>query len=167
MPNRPPASDPSHQRHTTADGREIPRSVRWSVALVWAIVALSVLNVLLTFVFMDDLVAAAMHSGAAGLTEETARSSITFNGVFGLLFAVLWVMLGVLVRRGTSWARVALTVLAVIGIVFGLMALSLGLQRTEFVLIGVATLVLQAALVYCLWQRDSGRYLRSRPRPTY
>jgi hypothetical protein len=69
------------------------------------------------------------------------------------------------VRRGTGWARVALTVLAVIGIVFGLMALSVGTQRTEFVAVGLVTLVLQATLVYCLWQRDSSRYLKP-PRST-
>ena len=143
-----------------------PASIRRAVALVWAVVAVSVLNVLLTFVYIDDLVAAAMASGAAGLTEETARQSITVNGVFGLLFAVLWVMLGVLVRRGTGWARVALTALAVIGIVFGLMALSVGAQRTEFVAVGVVTLVLQAALVYFLWQRDSSRYLKPPPPST-
>jgi hypothetical protein len=159
------SSGPADRSNTPPRG-ELPASIRRSVALVWAIVALSVLNVLLTFVFLDELAAAAVRSGTPGLTEESARSSITFNGVFGLLFAVLWVMLGVLVRRGTGWARVALTVLAVIGIVFGLMALSLGVQRTEFVLIGVATLVLQAALVYFLWRRDSNSYLRSRRRPT-
>jgi hypothetical protein len=142
-----------------------PVSIRRSVALVCAIVALSVLNVLLTFVFIDQLVAAAIRSGQ-GLTEASARSSIAFNGVFGLLFAVLWLMLGRLVRRGTAWARVALTVLAVIGIVFGLMSLSLGLQRTEFVLVGVATLVLQAVLVYFLWRGDASRYLKSGPQPT-
>jgi hypothetical protein len=142
-----------------------PASIRRAVALVWAVVAVSVLNVLLTLVFIDDLVTAAMASGVAGLTEEAARRSITVNGVFGLLFAVLWVMLGVLVRRGTGWARVALTVLAVIGIVFGLMALSVGTQRTEFVAVGLVTLVLQATLVYYLWQRDSSRYLKP-PRST-
>lgn len=167
MVKEPPPSGSAADRPDAPAGGGPPPSIRRSVALVWAVVAMSVLNVLLTFLFIDDLVAAAMRSGSAGLEQETARQSITFNGVFGLLFAVLWVMLGVLVRRGTGWARIALTALAVIGIVFGVMALSVGLQRTEFVVVGVVTLVLQVALVYCLWQRDSSRYLRSPPPATH
>jgi hypothetical protein len=145
--------------------QDAPASIRRSVALVWAVVAMSVLNVLLTFVLIDDLVSGAMQSGAAGLTEDTARRGVVLNGVLGLLFAGLWVVLARLLGRGVGWARVALTVLAGIGVLFGLVGLSLAAQPTPFLVVGVVTLVLEVALLFFLWQRDASAFIRSRRDP--
>lgn len=165
MSDDQPMSAPTPEPHGPRDGRAVPSSIRKSVALVWAIVALSVLNALLTLVLLDDLVAGALESQAGGLTEQSARTSAIFGAVFGLVFAALWVMLAVLLRRGVNWARLVLTVLAAIGVVFGLFGLTLGSTPPVFLAVGVVTLVLEAALLYFLWQRDSSAYLK--PRPTY
>lgn len=151
------------RRHPAA---EPPPSVRTAVTLVWAIVGVSVVNALLTFAFVDDIVAATVEAAGAGdLSEEAIRASIIVSGLFALIvFGVLWVVLAIFLRRGANWARIVLTVLAGIGVVFGLLGLATGGQPALFMATGLITLVLQIALLFYLWQKDSTAYLKPQPR---
>lgn len=159
---QPMSAPPPDQPGAEARG-EPPSSIRTSVNLVWAVVAMSVLNALLTFVFIDDFVATAMESQAAGVTEEAVRMSVIGGGVVAIIFAGLWVVLAIALRKGAGWARIVLTVLAGIGVVFGIFGLATAAQSAVFMVVGLVTLVLEVALLYFLWQKDSSAYLKPRP----
>lgn len=162
----PTAPPPPDAGGSAAQPGQPPATIRRAVQMVWAVVALSVVNTVLTFVYLDDLVASALEGQPQqGLTEASARTSVIVGGVFGLVFAALWVLLAVLLRRGANWARIVLTVLAGIGLLVGLFGLSLSTTPAPFVVVSVITLVPEAALLYLLWQRDSSRYLKIRPSP--
>jgi hypothetical protein len=155
-----PAATPQRPGAWPGDGP--PSSIRTSVALVWAVVVVSLLNALLSFVLMDDLVAAARESQPV-LTGEVARAGV-LSGVFSaVVFGALWLALAVFLRRGANWARIVLSIFAVLGVLLGLPALGSASKPVVFTVIGVVTLVLEVALLYFLWQRDSGGYLKPRP----
>jgi hypothetical protein len=139
-----------------------PTSIRASIALVWAIVAASLLNALMSVVLMDDLVGAAVEAQPV-LTEEGARAQVTSNAVSAVVFGALWVVVAVFLRRGAGWARIVLSIFAGLGVLLGLSALTFVGRPLLLTAIGAVTLVLELALLYFLWQRDSGGYLKPRP----
>lgn len=152
----------AHQTPMPAAGADPPPSVRTSVTLVWTIVALSVLNAVLTFVFIDELVATAA-AGQAGLDRDTAQIGVVVGSVFGLvIFGALWVLLAVFLRRGANWARIVLTVLAAMGVLFGAVGLTSSEDPMALTVTSLVTVVLQAALLYCMWQADSSAYIKAR-----
>lgn len=139
-----------------------PGSIRTSVALVWAVVAASVLNALLSFAFIDALVASARATEPV-LTAETARAGVISSAVSAVVFGALWVLLALFLRRGANWARIVLSIFAGIGVLTGLPALTMTGKPVLLTVVGAVTLTLEVALLYFLWQRDSGGYLKPRP----
>jgi hypothetical protein len=158
----PPPEGPGRQPQG-----EAPPSIRTSVNLVWAIVAMSVLSAVVTFIFIDDIIATALQDqGTAGVSEGTVRASATVSAVVGVvLFGALWIVLGIFLRKGANWARIVLSILAGLGVVFGLFGLAAP-QHASVLVIGVITWVLEAALLWFLWQKDSTAYLKG-ARPAY
>jgi hypothetical protein len=156
----PPPEGPGRQPQG-----EAPPSIRTSVNLVWAIVAMSVLSAVVTFIFIDDIVATALDGQVAGVDESTVRASATVSALVGVVvFGALWIVLGIFLRKGANWARIVLSILAGLGVVFGLFGLAAP-QHASVLVIGVITWVLEAALLWFLWQKDSTAYLK--PGPAY
>ena len=158
----PPPEGPGRQPR----GEE-PPSIRTSVNLVWAIVAMSVLSAVVTFIFIDDIIATTLQDqGTAGVTESQLRAGAILSAIVGVVvFGALWVVLGIFLRRGANWARIVLSVLAGLGVVFGLFGL-VAPQHASLLVIGIITWVLEAALLWFLWQKDSTAYLKA-GRPAY
>lgn len=144
--------------------RRAPRSVRVSILLVLALVLLSLVNAVLTYVHLDQLAAAAVaaQDGGPRVDEDTVRDSlvtVTLADLAGL--GVLRLVLARALAKGARWARTVLTGLALLGLVFGAMGLRVGTERpTPFVVTGAVALALNAALVYFLWRQDSTDFLR-------
>jgi hypothetical protein len=156
----PPPEGPRRQPQA-----EAPPSIRTSVNLVWAIVAMSVLSAVVTFIFIDDIVATALDGQAAGVDESTVRASATVSALVAVVvFGALWIVLGIFLRKGANWARIVLSILAGLGVVFGLFGLAAP-QHASVLVIGIITWVLEAALLWFLWQKDSTAYLK--PTPAY
>jgi hypothetical protein len=169
MSNYEPMSAPPPEPERQPARGEAPPSIRRAVSLVWAVVALSVLTAALQFLYIDDIVQATIEAQPdAGISADAARTTILLSGVvFLVLFGALWVLLGVFLNRGANWARIVLTILAGIGVLFGLLNLggAGGSQPLMLTVTGLVSVVLQAALLYYLWQRDASAYLK--PRPAY
>jgi hypothetical protein len=152
-----------HPPMSAAAAEPPPPSVRTSVTLVWTIVALSVLNAALTFLYLDEIVAATLPAQATGIDEDAARVGIVVGSVFFLvIFGALWVMLAVFLRRGANWARIVLTVLAALGVLFGAFGLVNREQPTALTVTSLLSTVLEAALLYCLWQADTSAFIKGR-----
>lgn len=80
-------------------------------------------------------------------------------GVGFLVFGALWVVLAVFLRKGANWARIVLTVLAGLGMLFGAYGLGTSGQPAIFVVVAIVQFLLYAALLFFLWRRESTAYL--------
>jgi uncharacterized protein YacL len=128
------------------------------------IVALSVLNAALSFVYLDELVDAATQG--QNVNQSTATTGVIVGAVFSVLvFGGLWVLLAVFLRRAANWARIVLTVFAALGVVFGAIGLFASDEPLFVTATNLVTVVLQAALLYFMWRPDSSAYLQARPAP--
>lgn len=137
-----------------------PSAVKTSVNIVWALVALAVLSTILSFVYLDELVATGAGTGLSDAQQDAARTGGIIGAVLGfLVFGALWVALGIFLRKGANWARIVLTVLTVIGLLVGVFSLLAQDQPALLLIVGVITLALYAALLYFMWQRESTAYL--------
>jgi hypothetical protein len=167
MPSGPSSEPPDRSRGQSADPplrHPTPRSIRVSVRLVLALVALSFVNAVLTYVYLDEMAAAAVAAQGADLEvdEETVRASLVTVTVADLVgLGVLRVVLARALTKGARWARVVLTALAVLSLTFGAMGLRVGTDRPPaFMVTGVVALALQGALLYFLWRQESSDFLR-------
>ncbi|HWL97019.1 MAG TPA: hypothetical protein VNP20_06710 [Nocardioidaceae bacterium] len=166
MSDYEPMSAPPPERPGVQPKGDAPPSIRTSLNLVWAIVAMSVLSAVVTFIFFDDVLATAMEAQPAGADESTVRASLTVGPLIGVVvFGALWIVLGIFLRKGANWARIVLTILAGVGVVSGLFNLVTP-QHPGVLVVGIITWVLEAALLWFLWQKDSSAYLKP-PRPAY
>ena len=153
--------------------REVPGSLTATVWLVRAVVAWSGLVALLTYVFRDDLVLtwaegnkaaqAILDEGGLDALRESSINIPNFVPLALVLFVVYAGLIGVLVvfvRAGHGWARVALTAT----VLFVVFATGVGMARAIpplFVGLSVVALGLNAAILVCLWHRDTSAYLRA------
>ena len=139
---------------------EPPPSIRTAVNVVWGIVAISLISLVLTFVYLDDIVDAA-GTGLSADEQDAARVGAIVGAVFfGLVFAVLWAVMGIFLKKGKNWARIVLTVLAVLGILGGLFNL-FGEQPVLLLVVSVITVLLEIALLFFLYRKDSSAFLKA------
>jgi hypothetical protein len=135
---------------------EMPASVRAAVWLLWCVVGLSGLTALLTVVLRDQLVDSWREGKAADLTPPAfVPVAITLFVVLALLG---WVLV-VFFRTGHSWARWSMAAM----VVFAGFTAAIGLNRDlpmAFVLLTVVSLLVSAALLVCLFHRDTNAFLR-------
>ena len=139
--------------------RQQPQSVTNAVRVLLAQVAMSGLTAVLTVVFKDELV----DSWASGRDElSTTVQPPAFVPVAIVLFFVFAGLTGVLIaffREGHNWARLSLTAL----VAFMAVATLAGLRTsppTLFLVLSLVAVVLDAALLYFMWHRDTSRYIR-------
>lgn len=154
-------------RHGIEEDAGAPACIRMASGLAWVFVLLSLANAALSFLYLDDLVTATMESGGPEVTEGTARASAIVGIVLGLAIAALWAFLAVLLRRGANWARIGLSALAGVGVLLGIFTV-LGpesREHTALFVVGVVSVVVQAAVLLLMWRRAAGRYLITRPAP--
>lgn len=137
-----------------------PPAVRNAALAVWAILALVVLRVALTFAFEDDLIDAWVETRSSSLPRELlAESAPAYTGVaIGIL--VIGVVLAIAaanLSKGAKWARIVVYVFAslnILGIVVSFIAPSL---LVLMVINGVVALLAVAAIVL-LSTGDANRF---------
>ena len=141
---------------TDATAVPVPASVRAAVWLVWGVIVLSGLSALLTVVLRDQLV----RSWAEGRTTDLAPPAFVPVAVtlFVVLAALGWVLV-VFFSHGHGWARWSLAAL----VLFAGFTSAIGLDRDlppAFVVLTVVFLVLNTALLFFLFHKDTNAYLR-------
>lgn len=143
-----------------------PASVSRALALIWALVAVLVVMTVLAVVFADDLVAATGMGGAR--TADDTRVSPSFTPVVVTMVVCLGsttLVFMSFLKGGHNWARHCLAVLLLGAAIATLAALRTG-PPTIFVVGAVVMLLLEAALVACLYHPDTGRYVAVGPDTT-
>jgi hypothetical protein len=161
-PQYPAGSGPEPPMNQGPTGPR-PASIDMAVKLIWVAVALTVLSTLLSFVFLDDAVDAALKSDNTGtLTESGARSAVIVVTVLILAIGVgLYAMLALFIGRGKNWARIVYTVLAVIFLLLGILGMG-GDQPIASMLLGLVQIVITIATLFFLWKRESSDWLTGR-----
>jgi FtsH-binding integral membrane protein len=142
---------PSEPARTHA---EPPESITRSVQVIYAIVALSLISLILTFFTAEDMLE------AQGTEEVGTGSVITIAVISFIIFGALYLLFAVKLRQGAGWARIVLTVLSVLAVLLGLFGLFQG-QPVLSLVIGLISLVLYIALLFFMWQKDASAYLAS------
>lgn len=137
---------------------ERPTSVNRAIQLLFVLVAIGLAVTVLVVVFSDDL----EEAWSEGHPADSAIEPLEFVPVVIVLYIVIALLVLTLIplfRSGANWARWSL------GSIVAMVALStVAVIRTEpptlFVVLSIAGLVLDAAIMLFLWHPDTSRYLR-------
>jgi hypothetical protein len=152
--------------------RQVPASVANALRVLVAIVLVSALTALLTWVQLDEVILSwakgnpsAQEILASGGLDALRDSAIVpkfvpLAVVSFVVFLLLATVLAAFLVDGHGWARLVLTLLAL----FGMLVAALGLLNhlpTLFVVLSSVSMVLNVVLVLFLWRRDTSAYLRA------
>ena len=136
---------------------DAPASVLTAVKLIWASVALSLINAVVGFVLIDDIV----DSVTEGTSTDTdaARTGAIVGLVIGLVIGVaIAALFAYFIRKGANWARIVYTVLSALFLLLGLFGIA-----SQPPLLLVLTLIgyaLTIAILYFLYRPDSNAYFK-------
>jgi hypothetical protein len=164
--NAPAYGDPYG---TPAGPANPPNEVVRAVQLMFVRVALGVLNALLAFA-SADAIKDSIRENDPSLTPEQVDSAfavaIGITVFFGLVFAALYVLLAIQVRKGKNWARIVTWVLAGLGVLGGLLGLlgtGTGLEKV----LAVIVLLVDLAIIFLLATKPANQYFAARRAPRY
>ncbi len=151
--------------------RQLPGSIAVSLRILFALVVLSALAVVLTWLQLDKVIRAwaegnpsaqeiLASGGMAALREEViVPKFVPLAVVSFVVFVALVVVLVAFLVDGHGWSRVVITSLCFFGMLVSVLGLNHDLP-IGFVVISVLSFVLYAALVFFLWRKDTSTYLR-------
>ena len=151
----------------------VPRSVDLASRAAWALVGMMALAVVLMAVFRDQMVGAWAdhHEGAREAFDQGGRVGLERAGfappsylpvgvtmlVVGAM--IVWVLV-VFLRLGYRWGQLGLCAL-VLGCVYASIALGFVLAPPPvFVVVTVASLVVEGVILACLWHPDTRAHVR-------
>lgn len=150
-----------------------PPSIARSVQVVYALVALSLLNLALTIVFKDSLIESWAGSGEGLYSELLDEGGTQRIGELGvapafvpiavisfILFGVIFLFLALMLQRGAGWARIVLTILSVLA----LLSVPIGFLQSRpilFTVISLLTAALYLVLLFFMWRRPSTDYIKA------
>ncbi len=141
-----------------------PKEVIRAVQLMFARVALGVLSTLLAFASADSI-KDSIRDNDPGLTQSEVDSAFAVAlGItifFGLVFAALYVLLAIQVRKGKNWARIVTWVLAGLGVLGGLLAL-LGTGTALEKGLGVIVLLVDLGIIILLATKPASAYFAAK-----
>jgi len=144
-PNMPPAAPPLHEGELRgAQNLPAPQQVQISFWLWVATVVLGVISAVVGFAQRDALLATLRAANTQHLSDDAlqavASASLAFAAVIAIVFAGLYLLFAFKARAGRNWARITLTVLTVLRVLF--LATSFSVLNALTVLVAVAATVL-------------------------
>ncbi len=154
----------------------LPKSITRAVWVLVAVVAASAVITVLTLWRNDEIILAWSEGNSSarellasgGLEALKASPIVPKFGQLAVVALVWFVMLvwvlGACLVGGHNWARHWLTATVFVGVVVAVVSLINHLP-TSFVVVSVVLLVLDAALLYFVWHKDSTAYMRSFRKP--
>lgn len=162
----PQYGDPYGQQQAPAAA---PPSVLRAAQLMFVRVAVGILSALIAFASGDAIKDSIRESNPSLSADEVNSAYALGVGVavfFGLVFAVLYILLAIQVRKGKNWARIVTWVLAGLGVLSGLLGL-LGDGTALEKVVSVLLLLIDAAIIYLLATKPSNEFFASRKAPKY
>lgn len=167
MPPPPsgPWSDPQQWATADAGETEQPRSIRLAVRLMWIGAGLALLNLLATFVQVDEIRdqidEMAVDSGDP-LTEDQLDTAVAFAltiaGLIGVVAIGLWIWMATTNGQGRSWARTVATVLGVLNVVSTLVGVFAGQLAPLALIVSLVSIALAVTILVMLYRPESTRY---------
>lgn len=151
--------------------RELPGSITNALRNLVALVVVSGMAVLLTWLQHDEVIRAwakgnssaqeILASGGMAALRESAivPKFVPLALVSFVVFVVLVVVLGAFLVDGHGWSRLVLTATSFFGVLVAVLGLNHGLP-TAFVIVSALFFVLSLTLVFFLWRKDASTYLR-------
>jgi hypothetical protein len=151
--------------------RELPGSITNALRNLVALVVVSGVAVLLTWLQHDEVIRAwakgnssaqeILASGGMAALRESAivPKFVPLALVSFVVFVVLVVVLGAFLVDGHGWSRLVLTATSFFGVLVAVLGLNHGLP-TAFVIVSALFFVLSLTLVFFLWRKDASTYLR-------
>ncbi len=162
----PSYGDPYGQPATPANP---PNEVLRAVQLMFARVVLGILSALVAFASADSI-KDSIRENDPTLTQSEVDSAfalaIGITIFFGLVFAVLYILLAIQVRKGKNWARIVTFVLAGLGVLGGVLSLvgdGTGLEKG----ISLIVLLVDVGIIVLLAMKPSSQYFAARKAPRY
>lgn len=141
-----------------------PKEVIRATLLMFAQAALGLIGLIISFADSGG-VKDSIRKGDPSLTADKVDSAYTVGLVFaliiGLVFAALYVLLALQMRKGKNWARIVTLVIAGLSILFGLLGLGASAPAISRV-ISVVGLLLNIAIFVLLMLRPAREYFASR-----
>lgn len=160
-PNQP-AGGPAYGAPASPRGAR-PSSVDLAVKLIWASIALSLLSAVFTFVMIDSIIDQQLEGAGAteSVNRDTIRTAAMVGAVFGLVISVgITALLAIFIGKGANWARIVYTVLAALGVVFGVFGL--GAQPLLLTVLSLLSLLITVAVVVLLFRSESNAWFKAR-----
>jgi hypothetical protein len=152
------SSDPTPPSGRSGAPVAVPTQVNTSYWLYIAAAIVSVIILLLSAFAVDatrKLIRQAAEKSGSHLTstqlDAAATASIVFAVVLGLIFAALFVLFAVFMRRGANWARIVLLIITVLSLTGAAGSYGLGILR---LILGVVATVL-------IFMRPANEYFRA------
>ena len=151
--------------------RDMPGSITNALRNLVALVVVSGMAVLLTWLQHDEVIRAwakgnssaqeILASGGMAALRESAivPKFVPLALVSFVVFVVLVVVLGAFLVDGHGWSRLVLTATSLFGVLVASLGLNHGLP-TAFVIVSALFFVLSLTLVFFLWRKDASAYLR-------
>lgn len=141
-----------------------PAPVRNAVTLMFVRAAVSVLGTLALLLTRESLRTTLLEQNSAlspAQVDAALSVAVSVGLVLGAIFAVLYVLLALQVRKGRSWARLITIVLAALSLLAGLTNLAQPAPAVTRIL-GLLTIVLEVAILGLLLTRPAAEYFRTR-----
>jgi hypothetical protein len=151
--------------------RELPGSITNALRNLVALVVVSGMAVLLTWLQHDEVIRAwakgnssaqeILASGGMAALRESALvpKFVPLALVSFVVFVVLVVVLGAFLADGHGWSRLVLTATSFFGVLVAVLGLNHGLPMA-FVIVSALFFLLCLTLVFFLWRKDASAYLR-------
>ena len=97
--------------------------------------------------------------GGADAVSDSAPAYVPIAVISTIIFGGIMALLAIFLQRGDNWARIVLTVLAVLG-VLGAFSNFVQHRPALLLVITVLQLALYVGLLVFMWHRDSSAYVK-------
>jgi hypothetical protein len=147
-----------------------PMEVVRASQLMFLRVAFGVISAIIAFA-SGDAIKDSIRNNDPSLSQDQIDSAyrvgVGVAVVFGLIFAVLYILLAIQVRKGKNWARIVTWVLAGLGVLSGLLGLFGGTSTGVEKIVGVVLLVIDIAIIVLLARKPANEYFAAMRGPRY
>jgi hypothetical protein len=122
---------------------------------VTLVVVLAIISGILTA--LGGLFLLLLGAGTLGSSAALGRAALIFLGIIYLIIGIVTIGVGVLLRHGSRLARMLVTILMVIEMVGGIVAL-IWFQTTQTVASSSITIIVSAIVLVLLWNRRASEF---------
>jgi hypothetical protein len=144
----------------------MPDTVHWASIAMIARTVLGVIATLVTFAQLNTIVDDAVRRRGLDVDRNAVRAGATIGAIFGLVVAVLFILLALQVRKGKNWARIVAIIFAALGTIGGLVSIA-NRYGAALTVLNLVNLALAIATLVLLLVKPSNDYFRAKSQRPY